>query len=110
MKNSVQIIGNVGNAPEVRELRGGKMVARFSVASHDDLKSGNGKVVEDIAWYQMVAWGGMAGYVARHVSKGKNVAIKGHLSSHSYFNGKGEKCYRTEIIVNDLVFPQARAL
>ncbi len=104
MKNSVQIIGNVGNAPEVRELENGKKVARFSVATHENYKNASGEMVENTSWHKMVAWGSMAGLIEKHVTKGKQIAIEGKLNNSSYTGQNGEKKYITEIVVNEVVF------
>lgn len=108
LRNSVQIIGNVGNAPEVRELQGGKMVARFSVATNESFKRADGEVVKLTSWHNMVAWGSMAGYIARHVSKGKQIAIEGKLSNRSILGKDGDKRQVTEIVVNEVLFPGKR--
>ena len=104
MRNSVQIIGNVGNAPEVRELQGGKMVARFSVATSENYKNSAGEMVKNTSWHQMVAWGSMANYIARNINKGNQIAVEGKLNSRSYEDTNGEKRYVTEIVVNEVLF------
>jgi single-strand DNA-binding protein len=108
MKNSVQIIGNVGSAPEVREFTNGKKVARFSIATHENVKKANGEIVKNTSWHKLVAWGGMAGLVEKHVSKGKQIAIEGKLNNTSYTDQNGEKRYSTEIVVSELVFTSPR--
>ncbi len=104
LRNSVQIIGNVGNAPEVRELDGGKMVARFSVATNESYKNASGELVKSTTWHNFVAWGTTAKYVSDYMQKGKEVAVEGKLSSRSYEDKNGEKRYITEIVVNEVLF------
>lgn len=108
MKNSVQIIGNVGNQPEVKELVGGKKVARFSVAMNENHKTKSGEVIKQTSWYQFVAWGSMAGFVERHVTKGKRIAVEGKLSNRSYEDPSGLKHVITEIVVNEVLFPSMK--
>lgn len=103
MKNSVQIIGNVGNAPEIFEFKGGKVAARFSVATHETYKGASGEKVESTCWHQVVAWGSMAGFIAKHVTKGRTVALEGKLSSRSFEDKNGNKRFITEIVASDLV-------
>lgn len=103
MRNSVQIIGNVGNAPEIFEFKGGKIAARFSVATHESFKGAAGEKVESTCWHQVVAWGSMANFVAKHVVKGRTVALEGKLSSRSFEGKDGKKRYITEIIASDLM-------
>ncbi len=108
IRNSVQIIGNVGSAPDVKELQNGRKVARFSVATHEQYRNGQGEVVKSTCWHQIVAWGSMAGYIERHVNKGNQVAVEGKLSSRSFQDQNGDKKYVTEIVVNELIFTQGK--
>jgi len=103
MRNSVQIIGNVGNVPELKEFKGGKVAARFSVATHETYKGAAGEKVESTCWHQVVAWGSMADFVSKHLTKGRTVALEGKLSSRSYEDREGRKRYVTEIVASDVV-------
>ncbi|RZK04139.1 MAG: single-stranded DNA-binding protein, partial [Flavobacterium sp.] len=38
LRNKVQLIGNVGNDPEIRNLEGGKKVANLTIATRDSYK------------------------------------------------------------------------
>ncbi|WP_179377400.1 single-stranded DNA-binding protein, partial [Winogradskyella wichelsiae] len=38
LKNKVQLIGNVGNVPEITNLENGKKVAKFSIATNESYK------------------------------------------------------------------------
>ncbi|MBS3913652.1 MAG: single-stranded DNA-binding protein [Bacteroidetes bacterium] len=103
LRNSVQIIGYVGNAPEVRELNGGKMMARFSVATHEFYKNAAGEKVENTTWHNFVAWGTTAKYISQYVAKGREIAVEGKLTNRSYEDKNGEKRNVTEIEVNNVL-------
>ncbi|MFZ9388237.1 MAG: single-stranded DNA-binding protein [Chitinophagaceae bacterium] len=103
LRNKVQLIGNLGNAPEVRTLEGGKKMATFSVATHEDYRNSNGEKVKETQWHNLVAWGKLAEIVEKYLSKGKEVAIEGKLVSRSYNDKEGNKKYSTEIHVNELL-------
>ena len=103
MRNSVQIIGNVGNTPEVRQLEGGKMMARFSVATNESYKNAKGETVKSTDWHNFVAWGNQAKIVSDYLSKGREVAIEGKLTTRSFEDKSGEKRYVTEIVVNEVL-------
>lgn len=108
MRNSVQIIGNVGNTPEIREFKGGKIAARFSIATHESFKNAAGEKVESTQWHQVVAWGSMAGYIARHVTKGRSIALEGKLTNRSFEDSDGNKRYVTEIVASDVLLTGPR--
>lgn len=108
LRNSVQIIGNVGNSPEVREFEGGKFMARFSVATNESYKNAAGEIVKNTTWHNFVAWGPLAKYISQNVNKGKEVAVEGKLTSRSYEDKNGEKRYVTEIVANELLLLGSR--
>ncbi|WAC02700.1 single-stranded DNA-binding protein [Lacinutrix neustonica] len=103
LKNKVQLIGNVGNAPEIKTLESGKKVANFSIATNEFYKNSNGEKVQNTQWHNIVAWGKIAEIVDKYVDKGKEVAIEGKLTSRSYEIEAGEKRYVTEVVANEIL-------
>lgn len=103
LKNKVQLIGNIGNAPEVKTLESGKKMARFSVATNEDYRNAKGEKVRETQWHNLVAWGKVAEIVEKYLTKGKEVAIEGKLINRSYNDKDGNKKYITEIQVNELL-------
>jgi single-strand DNA-binding protein len=103
LRNKVQLIGNVGNAPEIKNLESGKKVASFSIATNEFYKNSNGKKVQNTQWHSIVAWGKTAEIVENYVGKGKEIAIEGKLTSRSYETKDGEKRYVTEILANEIL-------
>ena len=103
IKNRVQLIGNVGNDPEIKNLDGGKKLANLTIATNDSYKNDKGEKVEQTEWHRVVAWGKTAEIIEKYVTKGKQVAIEGKLSHRSYDDKNGEKRYITEVVVNDLL-------
>ena len=57
LRNSVQLIGRLGQDPEVRTLTSGKKLTSFSLATTDSYKNANGDKVEETQWHNVVAWG-----------------------------------------------------
>jgi len=109
LKNKVQLIGNLGNAPEVKTLEGGKKMARFSVATNESYRNARGEKVTETQWHNLVAWGKVAEIVEKYLGKGKEVAIEGKLVSRTYNDKDGNKRYVTEIQVNELLMLGARS-
>lgn len=102
MKNRVQLIGHVGNDPEVKTFEGGK-VANFTIATNDSYTNKKGEKVEQTEWHRLVAWDKNAEIIEKFVTKGKEIAIEGKLTSRSYDDKEGNKRYITEVIVNDVM-------
>lgn len=103
LRNTVQLIGNVGNAPEIVTLESGKKLAKFSLATNETYKNAKGEKVTDTQWHNIVAWGKTAELVENYVPKGKEVGIEGKLTSRSYEDKEGVKRYVTEIVCNELL-------
>ena len=110
LKNKVQLIGNLGNAPEVRTFESGKKMARFSVATNESYRNAKGEKVTETQWHNLVAWGKVAEIVEKYLGKGKEVAIEGKLVNRSYNDKEGNKKYITEIQVSELLMLGAKAV
>lgn len=100
-RNSVQLMGNLGKDPEVREVKGGRKVARFSMATNDRWKDAAGNWQDDVQWHPIVAWGKLADRVAEQLQKGTRVTVAGRLVHRSYETKEGQKRYVTEVVMTD---------
>ncbi len=103
MKNKVQLIGNVGNEPEVKTFGEGKKVANITIATNDYYINDKGEKVEQTEWHRVTAWGKVAEIIEKYVSKGKEIAIEGKLTHRSYDDKEGNKRYITEVVANDIL-------
>jgi len=103
LRNKVQLIGNLGNDPEIITLESGKKLAKFSLATNESYKDANGEKQTKTDWHNLVAWGKTADIIEKYVTKGKEIAIEGKLSTRSYETKEGENRYVTEVIVNELL-------
>jgi single-strand DNA-binding protein len=103
MKNSVQLIGNVGQEPEIKNLEGGKKTANINIATNEVYYRENGDKEEQTQWHRVTAWGKTAEIIERYVSKGKEIAIEGKLTHRSYEDKEGNKRFITEVIANEIL-------
>ncbi len=103
MKNRVQLIGNVGNDPEIKTLENGKKLAHLTIATNDRYTNDKGEKVEQTEWHRVTAWGKTAEIIEKYVVKGKEVAIEGKLTHRSYDDKNGEKKYITEVVVSEIL-------
>jgi single-strand DNA-binding protein len=103
MKNRVQLIGNVGNDPEIKTLENGKKLAHLTIATNDSYKNDKGEKVEQTEWHRVTAWGKTAEIIEKFVVKGKEVTIEGKLAHRSYDDKNGEKRYITEVVVTEIL-------
>jgi single-strand DNA-binding protein len=103
LKNKVQLIGNLGNAPEVRNTESGKKLVRFSVATNETYRNAKGEKVTETQWHNLIAWGKIADIAEKYLTKGSEVAIEGKLMNSNYIDKDGVKKYSTEIQVHELL-------
>jgi single-strand DNA-binding protein len=103
MKNKVQLIGNLGQAPAIKTTESGKKLAQFSVATNESYQNAQGEKVTETQWHQVVAWGKLADIVEKYLIKGKEVAIEGKLVNRNYTDKQGVKHYATEVVASDLL-------
>ena len=103
LRNKVQLIGNLGNDPEIINLGSGKKLAKFSLATNESYKDADGQKQTKTDWHNLVAWGKTADIIEKFVTKGKEVAIEGKLTNRTYETKEGEKRYVTEVVVSELL-------
>ena len=103
LRNKVQLIGNVGKEPEIVNLESGKKLAKFSLATNENYKNGNGERVTDTQWHNIIAGGKTADLIEKYVIKGREVGVEGKLTSRSWNDTDGNKHYITEVVCNELL-------
>ena len=103
LRNKVQLIGNLGNDPEIINLESGKTLAKFSIATNESYKNAQGEKVTDTQWHNIVAWGKTAQIVEKYVAKGKEIAVEGKLTTRSWEDKDGTKRYTTEVVCSELL-------
>lgn len=97
LRNRVQLIGNLGANPSIREFEKGNKVAKFSIATTDIYKRDK-EYIKDTQWHNIVAWGKNAEIAEKNLSVGSEVVIDGRLTQRSYIDKNGIKQYIYEII------------
>lgn len=103
LRNSVRLIGNLGNAPEVRTLENGQKLVRLSLATNDFHKDDEGKKIKETQWHNLVVWGKLAEVAEKYLQKGAEVAIEGKIQSRSYVDKEGSKRMLYEINVMEIL-------
>ena len=103
LKNRVQLIGHLGQDPEVKRLDSGSTLARFSLATTERYKNKTGERVEDTQWHNVIIWGNLAEIAEKYLHKGKEVALEGKLNHRSYDDKEGNKRYVTEVVASDFL-------
>lgn len=103
LKNSVNLIGNLGKDPVLTQFGDNNSVARFSIATNESYKDKSGEWVNTTTWHNVVAWGKTAERVQKLLKKGSEIALEGKLVNDSYETKEGEKRYKTEISLREFM-------
>lgn len=103
LRNKVQLIGHLGNNPEVIDLESGKKLVKFSIATNEVYKNNEGERVTNTEWHNVIAWNKNAEIIEKYFEKGKEVAIEGKLTTRNYTDKDGQKRYVTEVVCNDFL-------
>ena len=103
LRNSVRLLGHLGEDPKVRKLDSGKTVANFSIATNEIYRDSRGEKQSETTWHRLVAWGKQAEIAEKYLKKGSEVSIEGKLTNRSWEDKNGEKQYMTEIVVNSML-------
>jgi len=103
IKNKVQLIGHLGQSPEIRQLEKNRKVANMSLATKENYKDASGNAVSETQWHTLVAWGKTAEFAEKYLAKGLHVAVDGKLVNRSYTDKTGVKRNVTEIHVHEIL-------
>ncbi len=103
IRNNVQLVGYVGQNPDVQIKATGKKVAVFSIACTESSIDAEGRKVDTTQWFRIVAWEGLATIAEKYIVKGKQIAISGKLVNKTWTDKDGKPCTGTEIICSDIL-------
>jgi single-strand DNA-binding protein len=107
--NKVILLGNVGKDPEVKFLPSGLPVANLTLATSERFKDKAGEWQDKTEWHNLTAYQRVAEIIRDYVKKGNKLYVEGRIQTRSWDDqASGQKKYRTEIIVNELVLLSGR--
>jgi single-strand DNA-binding protein len=101
MNNKVQLIGNLGGDPELKDVGNGKRMLRLNLATHERFKAADGEWKDNTEWHAVVAWGKQAERLASVVRKGSGMVVEGRLVHRTYEAKDGGKRTATEVVLSD---------
>ncbi len=102
--NKAQIIGNLGQDPEVRYTPSGAAVCNLSIATTRSWKDKNsGDKVEETEWHRVTLYDKLAEIAGEYLKKGRQVYIEGRLKTRKWQDKDGVDRYTTEIIAEQML-------
>jgi single-strand DNA-binding protein len=92
MKCKVQLIGRLGNEPDIRTTSNGKQVANLSIATEEYWKDRQGNAQRRTTWHNVKFWAeGTVGYIDRNIGKGTLVEIEGTIRYEEFTDRENVK-------------------
>lgn len=101
MLNKVQLIGNLGNDPDVKYTQSGVCVTTISIATTEKWKDRDGNQQEKTSWHRVKLWNKLGEIAGEYLRKGSQVFIEGKLDYGSY-EKDGVTHYTTDIIASEM--------
>jgi single-strand DNA-binding protein len=102
-ENTVTIVGNLVDEPELRYTPSGSAVASFKVAVNKRWKGQDGQWEEKLdGFFRCNCWNNMAESVTESLGKGTRVVVVGRLQQRSWDTAEGQKRYEIEIQVDEV--------
>ena len=101
--NSINLIGNICSAPELKQTTNGKSVVSFNLA----VSRPYAKDTTD--FIPLVIWGQPAEYISRYATKGTKIAVSGKLTTRNYEDKQGNKRTAFEVLVDTAEICESKA-
>lgn len=101
MLNKVVLIGRLTKDPELRYTTNGVPITRFTLAVNRNFKNQDGEY--DADFIPITVWRGQAENCAKHLAKGRLVAVAGRIQTGSY-DKDGQRHYTTEVVADEVSF------
>ena len=102
MINTVTIVGNLGQDPEIRYTASGIPVAGFTVAVNEVYKGKDGQKVKKVHWFRVSAFQRLAEVVGEYCTKGSKVGVRGQLQQRTWQDNEGTNHSLVEIRAREL--------
>jgi single-strand DNA-binding protein len=98
--NTVHLIGQIGNDPELRLTGAGQPVVNLSMATNEFYNDKQGAQQIRTEWHRLVFWGEKAELVNKYVNRGDQLGVEGKLQSRRWTNHLGHKKLTVEVTVS----------
>ena len=99
-RNKAMLMGNLGDAPEIRTLGSGARVAVLSLCTTRYWTGRDGQPKEKKNWHRIEVWDSMKGtfeFVEDYLGKGDRIDVEGEIDYDSYEDEGGKRRWTTRI-------------
>lgn len=100
--NKLFLVGNLGQAPELRHTNGGTAVLNMRIATNRRVKKGE-EWVDEATWHSIVVFGKRAEGLAKcNLSAGDKIVVEGRLEYRSY-EKDGESRTFAQVLADEVI-------
>jgi single-strand DNA-binding protein len=99
----VNVMGNLGKDPEIRQGRNGNSWCTFSLATNRPRKEGD-QWVEETDWHEVRAFGALAERCHRYLKRGGSAYVTGDLVLDKWQDDAGVRRITPRILASEVVF------
>ena len=103
MSTSISILGNTGRDVELHYTPQGTPVANFSIASNTVRNTAQGQQ-KKTDWYNVSAFGRQAETLAKYLTKGSQILVRGKLTFNPWLSRDGEARVNADVVLQDFEF------
>ena len=103
--NRVELIGRLGQDPNMRFTAAGQAVTRISLATDRPSRSGAESGTD---WHQIVCWDKLAEFAGQHLAKGRLVFVAGRLSYRTWEGRDGQRRRAAEVTATEIILLDRR--
>lgn len=93
----------------MKQTQNGQSVTTFGIATNREWITTGQERKKSTEFHEVVAWARLAEICNQYLRKGKLVYIEGYLKTRSWESENGEKRFRTEIVLQDMIMLEKRA-
>ena len=107
--NRVVLVGNLCRDPESKTTAGGAAVCRLRLAVNERLKDAvTGEWRDRANYFDVTAFGALAELCAKHLAKGRQVAVDGRLHWREWQAKDGQRREAVGVVTDSVLFIAAR--
>lgn len=103
--NRVELIGRLGQDPNMRFTTSGQAVTRISLATDRPSRSGGESGTD---WHQITCWGNLAEFAGQHLAKGRLIFVAGRLSYRTWEGRDGQRRHAAEVTATEIILLDRR--
>lgn len=98
--NKIELLGNVGKDPIIKQVNDSLDVAEIFVATN---RKTNKSEILEVDWHKVSAFGPLADVCKEYIKKGSRVFVEGRVQQTRYMDAENKLQFRVEVIANKIL-------